>query len=74
MGKDALLKSGHGEYKPLETINIWYQEGEKSATIISSQATPIQVYDLGPTPYFFSYNATDGKWRTPQGNAFVFDD
>ncbi|KIL88487.1 hypothetical protein FAVG1_08568 [Fusarium avenaceum] len=73
VGKDALLRGSHGEYKPLETINIRYQEGEKSATVISNQATPVQVHDMGPTPYFFSYDATAGKWRTPQDTAFVFN-
>ncbi|KAK0659198.1 hypothetical protein QBC41DRAFT_384611 [Cercophora samala] len=72
VGKNKLLKGSHGEYEPIETVNIWYQQGDQTATMISNQATSVQAYDMPQHPVYFSYDATKGKWRTPQDNTFNF--
>ncbi|KAK4660731.1 hypothetical protein QC762_121595 [Podospora pseudocomata] len=72
-GNNKLLKGSHGEYEPIETVNIWYQQGDQTATMISNQATSIQSYDMPAShPVYFSYDAAKGKWRTPQDVTFNF--
>lgn len=72
VGKEPLLKGGRGQYKPLETIKIWFEQEEKTATMISKQPAHFQAFDMTPTPVFFSYDVQEGKWRTPQNTAFDF--
>ncbi|KAK4667662.1 hypothetical protein QC763_0059640 [Podospora pseudopauciseta] len=72
-GKNMLLTGTHGEYQPIETVNIWYQEGQRTATMISDQSTSVQPYEMPPSrPVYFSYDAIKGKWRTPQDQPFEF--
>ncbi|KAK4649741.1 uncharacterized protein QC761_0024470 [Podospora bellae-mahoneyi] len=73
VGKNKLLKGSHGEYQPIETVNIWYQQGDQTATMISNQATSVQPYEMpAARPVYFSYDASKGKWRTPQDQPFEF--
>ncbi|KAF5987085.1 splicing factor 3b [Fusarium coicis] len=67
---NKLLKNSHGEYQPMQSINLWYQEGDKTSTMIHDQATPVQEYDMTTEPYYFSYDVDEGKWRTPQNTSF----
>jgi len=72
VGADALLEKTHGEYTPLQSVQIWFQEGTQTSTMISNQGTPTQTFDMTPTPlYYFSYDATSGAWRTPQPTPFI---
>lgn len=73
VGKNMLLKGAHGEYQLIETVNIWYQQGDQTATMISTKATSVQSYDMpGARPVYFSYDAVNGKWRTPDDQPFEF--
>lgn len=73
VGKNMLLKGAHGEYQLIETVNIWYQQGDQTATMISTKATSFQSYDMpGARPVYFSYDAVKGKWRTPDDQPFEF--
>jgi len=73
VGTNALLKKSHGEYRPRQTIKIWFEEGVKTATIITKQGTGFTEYDMSNTPlYYFSYKADPGTWLQPQPTPFPF--
>ncbi|KAK4646984.1 uncharacterized protein QC761_0024610 [Podospora bellae-mahoneyi] len=39
---------------PIETVNIWYQQGGQTATMISNQATSVQPYEMpAARPVYF---------------------
>ncbi|KAJ3520223.1 hypothetical protein NM208_g13803 [Fusarium decemcellulare] len=68
---DSLLKNSHGEYEPVESIKLWFEEGDQTATIINQQGTASQEFDMTDSPQtYFSYDAEEGRWKTPQSTPF----
>lgn len=73
MSPAALLVKANGEYEPLEYVSLWFQEGTQSSTMISTQSTPPLQQDMSETTtLYFSFDATNGNWLTPQATAFTF--
>ncbi|KAJ5678615.1 hypothetical protein N7462_006859 [Penicillium macrosclerotiorum] len=53
------------------SVRLWFEEGTKTATMISTQGTEPQEFDMTSTPlFYFSYATTEGKWRAPQPGPF----
>ncbi|KAF1824626.1 uncharacterized protein K489DRAFT_316049, partial [Dissoconium aciculare CBS 342.82] len=65
-----ILVSGSGQYVPKENIEIWYDTKDDSATMISTQQTYKEEFDMAGKPeWWFHWDHTTGKWQD-QGSAF----
>ncbi|KAL4724247.1 hypothetical protein ACLX1H_008860 [Fusarium chlamydosporum] len=73
---DQLLQGGGGQYEPLQTVQLWYQQGQNEGTIVSSQETPIERFDYNTiaasnnNTEYFSYDIQAGQWEEPQSFPF----
>ena len=56
---------------PRQSVKLWYEEGTKSASMVTNQGTIPQEFDMTTTPtFYFSYLADPGKWLIPQAKPF----
>ncbi|RGP63777.1 splicing factor 3b [Fusarium sporotrichioides] len=68
---DMLLQNSNGEYEPLQTVQIWYEEDDKTSTMISSQKTSSQTFTYtDTTSEYFTYDTQAGVWQSPQPSPF----
>jgi hypothetical protein len=59
-----LLIKGHGEYEPRESIQLWYQDGTLTSTMIFTQTTPVETFDMtGLNQHYFMYITATGTWE-----------
>ncbi|RYP89693.1 hypothetical protein DL770_004181 [Monosporascus sp. CRB-9-2] len=60
---DELLKGGFGKYEPRESVQIWYQENNRTSTMITDQELPVQLFDMtGIDKHYFRYSTETGTW------------
>lgn len=58
-----MIKFAHGEYQPIEKVRLWYEDDNRSSTMIMSQDTPSITYKLpADVPHYFRYDTKGGKW------------
>ncbi|KAF5011449.1 hypothetical protein FDECE_2438 [Fusarium decemcellulare] len=68
---NSLQKHAHGQYEPIETVRLWYQEGGQTGTIISDEGMPSQEFNMTDSPQtYFSYDVSEGRWKNPQSTSF----
>jgi hypothetical protein len=70
-----LVVEGYGSYKPLEVVQIWYANEQKSGYVVASQRSHVEEYDMSDTAaeghkHWFLFNTSSGKW-TDQTTPFV---
>ncbi|GAB1311888.1 hypothetical protein MFIFM68171_02098 [Madurella fahalii] len=60
---NKLIKGAHGEYMPRESICLWYEEKDRTSTVIDNQGTPSTTFDMtGIYQHYFMYDAGNAKW------------
>ncbi|KPA37221.1 splicing factor 3b [Fusarium langsethiae] len=65
------VQDANGSWQPIWTVQIWYEEDDKTATIIGSQKTPSLTFTYtDTTSECFMYDTQTGVWRTPQSSPF----
>ena len=62
-----MLIKAHGEYQLRESVQIWFNEGVQTATMMDRQATPTIQKEMTTDPgYYFHYIAAVGAWEDQQ--------
>ncbi|ATY59694.1 hypothetical protein A9K55_003443 [Cordyceps militaris] len=60
---DKLPPNGFAQYKPRDNIQIWFAEGIVTETIISTQSTKVENFDMTGIPLqYFWFDTETGSW------------
>ncbi|KAM3436722.1 hypothetical protein NHJ13734_004964 [Beauveria thailandica] len=60
---DKLPPKGYGQYQPRDNIKLWYGEGLITETMISTQSTEVEDFDMTNVPLqYFRYIPANGDW------------
>ena len=58
------MVNANGQYEPKESIQLWFSEGIQSQTMIATQATVVEDFDMTGNPvYYFQYDTATGTWK-----------
>ncbi|KAF2149068.1 hypothetical protein K461DRAFT_324496 [Myriangium duriaei CBS 260.36] len=58
-----LSQQDHAEYEPLQIVQIWYQNKDRTGTMISPPSTAAMTYDMTNSPIeFFMYHTDTSTW------------
>ncbi|EFY97022.1 hypothetical protein X797_007509 [Metarhizium robertsii] len=61
---DQLSPRGFGQYQPRDDVEMWYEEGMRTETIILNQDTAIENFSMtGKALQYFWYSTNSGKWE-----------
>ncbi|KAM3462439.1 hypothetical protein MY5147_009826 [Beauveria neobassiana] len=61
---DSLPHSGYGQYQPRDVVQLWFGEGIITETMISTQSTAVQDFDMTRIPkQYFWYSYGTGSWQ-----------
>ncbi|KFG85441.1 hypothetical protein MANI_114830 [Metarhizium anisopliae] len=61
---DQLAPQGFGQYQPREDVEMWYEVGMRTETMILSQDTAIENFDMtGQALQYFWYSTNSGNWQ-----------
>ncbi|OJZ79686.1 hypothetical protein ASPFODRAFT_54811 [Aspergillus luchuensis CBS 106.47] len=67
---DQLLTGARGKYKPLDNVRLWFEEGIREETMLSSQSTMEHKDDMSKSLRYFHYDTEGRKWES-QDSPFV---
>ncbi|KAE8381966.1 hypothetical protein BDV26DRAFT_288940 [Aspergillus bertholletiae] len=60
---DKLLKNAHGEYEPTEKVLVWFEEDDRTETIIDEQGTYPKEGDMTDNhDIYYHYDIVGGAW------------
>ncbi|MGJ2652976.1 hypothetical protein ACR8HV_22410, partial [Salmonella enterica subsp. enterica serovar Paratyphi A] len=61
---DSLPHGGYGEYQPRDVVQLWYGEGIIDQTMISTQSTAVENFDMTKiSEQYFWYSYGTGAWQ-----------
>ncbi|KID84364.1 hypothetical protein MGU_08450 [Metarhizium guizhouense ARSEF 977] len=64
VSQDQLPPQGFGEYQPRDVVQLWYEEGILTETMMSKQSTTVETFDMTKIPLeFFWYSTATGAWE-----------
>ncbi|KAH0592959.1 hypothetical protein MHUMG1_09205 [Metarhizium humberi] len=70
---DQLSPQGFGQYQPRDDVEMWYEVGMRTETMILNQDTAIEKFDMtGQALQYFWYSTQSGKWQNSP-NPFSFN-
>ncbi|KAL6704141.1 hypothetical protein ACN47E_008701 [Coniothyrium glycines] len=68
--QSSLAMQGYGAYQPTEGVQLWYGSNQQPGTVIATQDTKVEPYNMGVAPHYFQYDSVTGDW-TDQNSPYA---